>query len=590
MLTGRRFVIWGLSRLSVRVATALTAGGGAETVVRLPGEAALLQAQMGAEVCVLEASPETEIAGLARAGLAGAACLLALSEDDGDNLRVTVAARALDPDVPVVLRAFDPLFADQLEQSGSVRRAYSVSALAAPAFVAAACGDAVLETLRLGGGEVPLCRLTVRGGSPLAGLTPALVKARLGGAVMARAAGAGADWQAMGELGMDAPLRPGERVLVGGPRDSVLAISARNAPWAGAKPRRAAPRKPALKAARVPTRLWPIAAGLLLVLLGSVFVFQTALHLRWVDAVYFVVTTATTTGYGDISLKDGPDWLKLFGCLVMLAGGALLGILFSTLAAQATLERLDETQERRASRLSGHIVVAGLGNLGYRVARQFADLGLEVVVVDLAPRSRFAGPLRAVAVVLSGDASFPETLERAGAASAAAFVACTNDDLANIQACLYARRLSPALVTVARLSDDALAEHLPKALAINHALSASQAAAGAFVGAATDALALRPLTLPGLSLLAGRVLVGNAPLTADTVAAWRAEGLRVLAFRLPGGPPIAPSSLPPTLPPGAALIVCGPASAVRRALNAYNSNTYGTSAPASPPGVTFGSG
>ena len=83
------------------------------------------------------------------------------------------------------------------------------------------------------------------------------------------------------------------------------------------------------KLARAPTRLWPIAAGLMLILLGSVFVFQSALHLRWVDAIYFVVTTATTTGYGDISLKDGPDWLKLFGCLVMLAGGALLGILFS---------------------------------------------------------------------------------------------------------------------------------------------------------------------------------------------------------------------------------------------------------------------
>ncbi len=583
MLTGRRFVIWGLSRLSVRVAVALTAGGGAVTVVRLPGEAG--QARLGAEVRVLGASSETEADLLTRAGLAGAACLLALSEDDGENLRAAVAARALAPDVPVVLRAFDPLFADQLEQSGSVRRAYSVSALAAPAFVAAACGDAVLETLRLGDGEVPLCRLTVRGGSPLEGLTPAQVKARLGCAVMARAAGAAADWQAMGEAGMDEPLTAGERVLIGGPRDSVLAVSARNAPWAGTLPRRRARRKPAPKAVRVPTRLGPIAAGLLLILLGSVFVFQTALHLRWVDAVYFVVTTATTTGYGDISLKDGPDWLKLFGCLVMLAGGALLGILFSSLAAQATLERLDETQERRASRLSGHVIVAGLGNLGYRVARQFIDLGLDVVVLDLAPRSRFAGPLRAGAVVLSGDASFPETLERAGAARAAAFVACTNNDLANIQACLYARRLCPDLVTVARLSDDALAETLPQALAISHALSASQAAAGAFVGAATDALALRPLALPGLSLLAGRVQVGDAPLTAGTVAAWRAEGLRVLAFRLPGGPPVAPSALLLPLPPGAALIVCGPASAVRSALNAY-----GTSAPARPPGVTFGSG
>ena len=76
--------------------------------------------------------------------------MLALSESDLENLRGAVAARDLAPTVPVVLRAFDPLLADQLEQGWNVRRAYSVSALAAPAFVAAACGDAVLETLRLG--------------------------------------------------------------------------------------------------------------------------------------------------------------------------------------------------------------------------------------------------------------------------------------------------------------------------------------------------------------------------------------------------------------------------------------------------------
>ena len=191
-----------------------------------------------------------------------------------------------------------------------------------------------------------------------------------------------------------------------------------------------------------------------------------------VDAVYFVVTTATTTGYGDISLKDTADWLKLFGCVVMLTGGALLGILFSYLAAVATAERLDETMSRQAGRMRGHIVVAGLGNLGYRVRGICCDLGLEVAVLDLAPRPRFAEALRARAPVLAGDASLPDNLERVSVATASAFLACTSDDLANIQACLHARRLNPQITTVARIFDDALAEQISAGFAIDQALSA----------------------------------------------------------------------------------------------------------------------
>ena len=49
--------------------------------------------------------------------------------------------------------------------------------------------------------------------------------------------------------------------------------------------------------------------------------------------------------------------------------------------------------------------------IGWR--KSLADLGLDVVVVSLNPRERFADPLRARAAVLSGDISLPQTLERA---------------------------------------------------------------------------------------------------------------------------------------------------------------------------------
>lgn len=560
MLSGKRFVIWGLCRLSVRVAQAMAVGRAQVTVIRLSGEADTLLPLLGEGVRTLDARTEADGETLRAAGLAEANALLALSESDLGNLHATVAARDTAPHVPVVLRAFDPLLADQLEQGWNVRRAYSVSALAAPAFVAAACGDTVLETLRLGDGEVPLCLLTVRPGSPLLGLAAADVKARFGCAVLARLAPE-TDWRAVAGEAAREPLAGGEQVLIGGPRESVLRAVTRNRGWRKTR-RRFWSRSPKSPAPRRPTRLLPTAVLLAAMLFASVFVFRHALHLSPVDALYFVVTTATTTGYGDISLQHTPDWLKLFGCLVMLTGGALLGIIFSYLAALATVERLDETLSRRAGRLTGHVVVAGLGNLGYRVTRQLTDLGLDVAVLDLAPRPRFAETLRDRAPVLTGDASLPDNLERVAAASAAAFIACTNDDLANIQACLYARRLNPKITTVARIFDDTLAEQLPHAFAIDRALSASGAAVSAFVGAATDELALRSLPLGGLTFLVGRHQTTEL-LTADLLTSWRAAGVRQLAFRLKDGPLQAASELAPPHPAGTELILCGPADAVR---------------------------
>ncbi|MBV9851187.1 MAG: NAD-binding protein, partial [Armatimonadetes bacterium] len=306
MLLGKRFVIFGLSRLTVRVALALAADRAEVVVARRAGEDEALAPLLPPEVRLLDAAVRDGAEALRAAGLEGTACLLALADDDLDNLRAAVAARGIAPQVPVVLRAFDPALADQLEQGLNIRRAYSVSALAAPAFVAAACGDEVRETLRLGDGEVPICRLTVRPGSPLAGKTTGQIKVRYGCGVLARAPG-GDDWQPVCGEGSAEPLAEEEQALIGGPLMHVLRLICLNVGWlheGKRRPRRRDAPAPAARPRRRHATLLPyIAAALASVLVLSVGVFAWALHLRWVDAIYFVVTTATTTGYGDISLK-----------------------------------------------------------------------------------------------------------------------------------------------------------------------------------------------------------------------------------------------------------------------------------------------
>src|SRR5665213_2073732 len=136
MSSQKLFIICGLSRLSARVAHSLESAGHRVTVIMYDGDKPSLRMILPQTATVLTATAENAAATLVHAGLADAECMLALSEDDIANLRSTVSAQSIVPEASVVMRAFDPLLAEQFEKGFGVRRAYSVSALAAPAFVA----------------------------------------------------------------------------------------------------------------------------------------------------------------------------------------------------------------------------------------------------------------------------------------------------------------------------------------------------------------------------------------------------------------------------------------------------------------------
>ena len=165
-MADQRFVIAGLSRLTVRVAR-LLAGPDVEVVVLTRHEDGELAERLQGVARIERRQADREET-LRRIDLPGATALLALDDEDLENLSVAVAAAVVAPDVPVVLRAFDPSLSDRLEGL-NVRRAFSMSALSAPSFVAAAVSDQVVRTLRLGPEEVILLRVVLREGSPLVG-------------------------------------------------------------------------------------------------------------------------------------------------------------------------------------------------------------------------------------------------------------------------------------------------------------------------------------------------------------------------------------------------------------------------------------
>ena len=75
---------------------------------------------------------------------------------------------------------------------------------------------------------------------------------------------------------------------------------------------------------------------------------------------------------------------------------------------------------------------------------------------------------------------------KAGLESARALIACTDDDLTNVEIALDARDVRPDIRVVLRLFDERLAAKIQKGFDIQLAFSASSLAAPAFAAAAVD--------------------------------------------------------------------------------------------------------
>jgi voltage-gated potassium channel len=151
-------------------------------------------------------------------------------------------------------------------------------------------------------------------------------------------------------------------------------------------------------------------------------------------------------------------------------------------------ERKEAWQMAIASTYRDHIIICGLGRIGYRVVDTLLRMGEEVIGVELNANCPFLEQIRQMKVpVLLGDARQREMLEQARAEEASAIVVCTEDDLTNLAIALDARELNPDIKVVMRMFDAQLAEKVRTGFGIHTAFSTSALAAPVFAAAATRA-------------------------------------------------------------------------------------------------------
>jgi len=232
------------------------------------------------------------------------------------------------------------------------------------------------------------------------------------------------------------------------------------------------------------------------------------------EAIYIVLTAAFLQPAGAFPTYFG---LQLFHFLMPVIG---LVILAQGLADFGSLlfnrrARNKEWEMAVASTMNKHIVLIGLGHLGFRVAQRLYEMGENVVVVELNPGTHTAVAAREMGIpVIQSDARHAGALESANIKDARTVILASQNDAMNLQIALKARSLNPNIQVVIRIFDEDFAHSLQQQFGFT-ALSATEMAAPVFAAAAAGADVTNPISIEGQQLSLARLTIPSSSTLSD---------------------------------------------------------------------------
>jgi len=217
----------------------------------------------------------------------------------------------------------------------------------------------------------------------------------------------------------------------------------------------------------------------------------------------------------------------LFGVFLLAEGLLKLGL---------TVFQKDHNQEHWMSILAtstrDHVLVCGLGTVGYRVLEELASLGERTFVIESDPECVFIERARQLgADVHIGDARGENVLASLNIAHARAVIVCTDDDLVNLEVAMDVREARKDIPIVLRLFDQRLARKVQASLGFQVTVSTSQVAAPLFAAAALDpdVVGAHRLGERVLLVLEGRIGTGSPLVGAHISEVVGAHRLTVVA-------------------------------------------------------------
>lgn len=217
----------------------------------------------------------------------------------------------------------------------------------------------------------------------------------------------------------------------------------------------------------------------------------------------------------------------LFGAIVVGEGVVRLGLLL-----MARRQGDEEWMKVVASTYSNHVVLCGMGHLGLRVVEHLVEQNVPVVCIEKAPDGNMLSKARALKVpVIARDMRDDDALRSAGVERAKLIIIATNDDLANLEVALDARRMNPSIKTAMRQFEQQIAQKLQSSFNVSYAFSSAAVAAPIVAAKALGLYATGPQVeniAPQMTTRELRVADGSPLLGQSVSDIERAHALKIV--------------------------------------------------------------
>jgi voltage-gated potassium channel len=232
------------------------------------------------------------------------------------------------------------------------------------------------------------------------------------------------------------------------------------------------------------------------------------------EAIFTVLSAAFLQSIGDFPqhyvLQLFHFFMPIVGVLILAQGLADFGSLLFNRKS-----RSKEWEVAVASTMSKHIILIGLGHLGYRIVQKLNEMGESIVVIELNPSIDTFSAIQAMNIpVIQDDATRPAALESANIKEARTIILASQNDSMNLQIALKARSLNPKIQVVVRIFDADFAQALQDQFGFI-ALSATEMAAPVFAAAAAGADVTNPISVEGQLLGLARITITDSSLLAN---------------------------------------------------------------------------
>ncbi|MGE4482385.1 voltage-gated potassium channel protein [Acidocella sp.] len=164
------------------------------------------------------------------------------------------------------------------------------------------------------------------------------------------------------------------------------------------------------------------------------------------QAAYFTIVTMSTVGYGDIAPKT--DEARLFVMSLIIVGITVFATSITAVVGplvQGRLNRIIEPKRKRMKRVN-HYIIAGNGPLAHNTARELLARDESVIVISDTDDDFGEAEL------VKGDPTELDVLRKAGAETAHAVLALSDDDAENAFVILALREVNTEAKKVAAVN------------------------------------------------------------------------------------------------------------------------------------------